>query len=172
MVVSAKKGPLFVLEREGEKTKFATVPAHLSIQTATKEDAIRAFEVAAAPINTTGEALGDLDGDPVVRKKGKFGLYVTWRTYTVNCTAEDTVESLKPKLLEKVSGNTVDHQVGPYKIKRGPYGLYMFKPTVGAKTAPKFVGIPEETPWATLTPESAEQLYKHCLEAKKTKKRA
>jgi DNA topoisomerase-1 len=169
MVVSAKKGPLFVLEREGEKTKFATVPAHLSIQTATKEDAVRAFEVAAAPINTTGEALGDLDGDPVVRKKGKFGLYVTWRSHTVNCTAEDTVESLKPKLLEKVSGNTVDHQVGPYKIKRGPYGLYMFKPTVGAKTAPKFVGIPEETPLSTLTPESAEQLYKHCLETKKEK---
>ncbi len=168
MVIS-KKGPLFVLEREGEKTKFATVPSKLSIQSATKEDAIAAFQTAAAPINTTGELLGEIDGDPVLRKSGKFGPYVTWRTYTLNCTLQDTLDDIQPKLLAKTTVDAVDHQVGPYKIKRGPYGLYMYKPTVGAKAKPTFVSIPDATPWQTLTPEGAEELYKHCASAAKSK---
>ncbi len=168
MVVS-KKGPLFVLERDGEKTKFATVPAKLSIQTATKEDAIAAFQAAEAPIHTTGERLGEIDGDPVLRKSGKFGPYVTWRTYTLNCTLQDTLDDLQPKLLAKTTVDAVDHQVGPYKIKRGPYGLYMYTPTVGAKAKPTFVSIPDGTPWQTLTPEGAEELYKHCSATAKEK---
>lgn len=168
MIIS-KKGPLFVLEREGEKTKFANVPAKLSIQTATKEDAMAAFQTAEAPVNTTGELLGEIDGDPVMRKNGKFGPYVTWRTYTLNCTTQDTLDDLQPKLLAKTTVDAVDHQVGPYKIKRGPYGLYMYKPTVGAKAKPTFVSIPDATPWQTLTPEGAEELYKHCSAAAKEK---
>jgi len=73
------------------------------------------------------------------------------------------------RLANKVDfGDAVDHQVGAYKIKRGPYGLYMFK--TGGKTKPVFVGIPDTTPYATLTPEGAEQLYKHCATAKKETK--
>jgi hypothetical protein len=41
----------------------------------------------------------------------------------------------------------------------------MFK--TGTKTKPTFVSVPEGTPYATLTPEGAEQLYKHCMETKK-----
>jgi DNA topoisomerase-1 len=69
MVVS-KKGPLFVLEVEGQKTRFANVSSHLSIQTATKEDAIAAFKEATAA--TAGETLGDLEGSPVIRKRGPY----------------------------------------------------------------------------------------------------
>jgi DNA topoisomerase-1 len=168
MVIS-KKGPLFVLERDGEKTRFANVPAHLSITTATRADAEAAFN--AEKTVKEGESLGELDGFEVVRRNGKFGYYVTWDTHTLNCTADDTLETLTPRLQAKVSGDVVDHTVGPYKIKKGQYGLYMFKPTVGAKAKPTFVSIPEATPWRTLTPEGADQLYKHCLEAAKEKKK-
>jgi hypothetical protein len=175
MVVS-KKGPLFVLEVEGQKTRFASVPAHLSIQTATKEDAIAAF--AATTAATTGESLGDLEGSPVVRKKGPYGFYATWMSLTgsvnVNCKAEETLTEIGPRLLAKATpaADAVDHQVGPYKIKRGPYGLYMFK--TGTAKKPTFVSIPETTPWATMSVESADAVYKHCSsvkrEAKKTPK--
>ena len=161
MVVS-KKGPLFVLEKEGEKTRFASVPANLSIQTATRADAESAFTV------VSGETLGDLDGSPVVRKSGKFGPYVTWGSINLSCKADDTFDELIPRLRAKVSADTVDHAVGPYKIKKGPYGLYMFK--TGGARKPTFVSIPDATPWSTLTVEGAEQLYKHFAEAKKQKK--
>jgi DNA topoisomerase-1 len=163
MIVS-KKGPLFVHEQEGQVTRFASVPPTLSLQTATRADAESAFT--AAQTNTQGTPLGDLDGKPVVVRKGQYGFYASWGDVRLNCTAEDTLETLSPKLQAKVSGDTVDHQVGAYKIKRGPYGLYMFK--TGGKTKPTFVGIPDTTPYTTLTPESAEQLYKHCATAKKT----
>jgi len=164
MIVS-KKGPLFVLEIPDQKTRFASVPGHLSIQTATRQDAEAAFTPAAQ------EALGDLDGSPITIKKGPYGYYASWKTFKVNCKADETLEELTPKFQAKSSGDAVDHTVGPYKIRKGPYGLYMFKTGIGShgagtKGKPKFVSIPDATPWATLTPESADQIYKHCLKAR------
>lgn len=164
MVIS-KKGPLFVLERDGEKTRFASVPATVSIQTATRADAEAAF--ATATKATEGEDMGELDGAPVIRKNGKFGHYVTWNTVTLNCKDTDTLEELEPRLRAKVSGDAVDHQVGSYRIKRGPYGLYMYKTGGPANRKPVFVSVPDGTPYQTLSPEGAEQLYKTCAAAKK-----
>jgi hypothetical protein len=72
-----------------------------------------------------------------------------------------------PRLLAKATpaADAVDHVVGPYKVKKGPYGLYMFK--TGSKTKPTFVSIPAETAWATLTPEGADALYKSSAAAVK-----
>ena len=168
MVVS-KKGPLFVLEVEGQKTRFATVPGHLSIQTATRADAEAAF--ASASVATTGESLGDLEGHAVTRRKGPYGHYATWQGHNVNCKEEEGLAEIAPRLLAKAtpSPDAVDHTVGPYKIKKGPYGLYMFKPAPGSKTKPTFVSIPAETAWATLTPEGAEALYKSSAAAIKSR---
>jgi DNA topoisomerase I len=168
-LVVSRKGPLFVWEREGQQTRFASVPSHLSVQTATRADAVAAFATATA--NTEGTNIGELEGKPVIRKKGQYGFYVTWSDARLTCKETDTLETLTPQLQAKVTaaaeGTAVDHTVGAYKIKRGPYGLYMFKTNTGSKTKPTFVSVPEGTPYATLTPEGAEQLYKHCMEAKK-----
>ena len=168
MVVS-KKGPLFVLEVEGQKTRFANVPGHLSIQTASRADAEAAF--ASASVATTGESLGDLEGCAVTRRKGPYGHYATWQGHTVNCKEDEELVDIGPRLLAKAtpSPDAVDHAIGPYKIKKGPYGLYMFKPAPGSKTKPTFVSIPAETAWATLTPEGAEALYKSSAAAVKSR---
>lgn len=164
-LVVSKKGPLFVLERDGEKTRFATVPQNLSVQTATRADAEKAF---AAATVAAGEELGELDGTPVQRKKGPYGTYVQWGTVRLTCKPDETLDDLEERLRAKAApdANAVDHTVGPYKIKRGPYGLYMFKQASGAKK-PTFVSIPAETPWSTLTPETAEQVYKLAIATKK-----
>ena len=169
MVVS-KKGPLFVLEKEGEKTKFAKVPANLSLQTATRADAEAAFQAETAA--NTIDLLGELDGDPVQRKKGPYGYYVLWRSMNLACKVDDTLESIGPKLLEKAESATtaVNHTVGPYVIRNGQYGLYMYK-SVSSNRKPTFVSIPDATPWSTLTPEGAEQLYKYCMDTKKAAKK-
>jgi hypothetical protein len=170
MVIS-KKGPLFVLEREGEKTRFASVPNNLSITTATRADAEAAFGSAGAGAGPGSDDLGTLDDKPIQRRKGPYGHYVQWGTVRLTCRADETLEELTPKLQAKVSGDAVDHQVGEYKIKRGPYGLYMFKlaggSTASATRKPVFVSIPDTTEWATLTPEGAAELYKHSAAAKK-----
>lgn len=160
-MILSKKGPLFVHEQEGAATRFASVPAGLTLQTATRADAEAAFAVAA-----TGEMLGDLDGEPVVRRKGQYGSYVTWGTVRLTCTAEDTLDALTPKLREKRNPDAVDHQIGCYRIKSGAYGLYMYR--TGGTQKPVFVSVPAGTSYATLTVEGADALYKHCLEAKKS----
>jgi len=109
-----------------------------------------------------GDSLGDLEGDPVIRKKGPHGHYVTWRTYNVSCTPEEALDAVAPRLLSKV--DAVDHTIGPFKIRKGTYGLYMFR--TGSKGKPTFVGIPDDTPYTTLTVEGAEALYKEHNKAK------
>lgn len=166
MVVS-RKGPLFVLEKPDEKTRFAPVPAALSLQTATRADAEAAFAA------TEGETLGTHEGNPVIRKKGPYGFYVTCGPVRLNCTATETFAEICLRLTTKTAAapTEVNHIVGPYHIKKGPYGLYMFKATSGPKK-PTFVSIPEETPWSTLTVEGAETLYKYSLENKPTASKA
>jgi DNA topoisomerase-1 len=166
-IVVGKKGLLFVLERDGEKTRFAEVPNHLSLETATREDAEAAFSSSSAAAAPSGDSIGELDGSPVTIRNGKFGHYATWNSIRINCSADDTLETLTPRLQAKASPDAVNHEVGPFVIRRGPYGLYMFKRASTTKK-PTFVSIPDTTPWATLTPEGAEQLYKHFLDAKKT----
>ena len=159
MVVS-KKGPLFVYENDGA-TKFATVPDTLSIQTATRADAEAAFTAVA-----TG-SIGNLEGDPVTIRKGPYGYYAAWRTLKINCKVDESLEEITPRLIAKASPDTVDHTVGPFKIKRGPYGLYMYR--TGSKGKPTFVSLPDTTDWAHLTPESAEALYTTQSKTKKPK---
>jgi DNA topoisomerase-1 len=163
-VVISKKGPLFVLEKEGAKTQFANLPPSMTLATATKEDAIAAFSSAASGA-ASGDELGELEGDPVLKKKGPYGHYVTWRTYRVTVKAEETLDEIAPRLL--AAPDAIDHTIGPFKIRKGTYGLYMFK--TGSKGKPTFVGIPDTTPYSTLTVEGAEALYKEHNVAKAKK---
>jgi DNA topoisomerase-1 len=169
-IVVGKKGLLFVHERDGEKTRFAEVPGHLSMETATRADAEAAFATPQTGGSAAGgDSIGELDGKPVTIRNGKFGHYATWDTIRINCKSTDTLVELEPRLRAKASPDTVNHDVGPYCFRRGAYGLYMYKRAESGKK-PTFVNLPDTTPWATLTPEGAEQLYKHMLDAKKSKK--
>jgi len=144
-LVLTKKGPLFVLETEGQKTRFAH--ASVSADVATRADAEQAFAA-------DGECLGTWEDAPVVRKKGPYGHYVCWKDQRVSCKADDTLDTISPRLV----ADTVNHTIGPYKIRRGPYGLYMYK--TGGKGKPTFVSLSDTTDYKALTVEGAEQLYK------------
>ena len=147
-LVITKKGPLFVLETEGQKARFAPLPSGVTIEGATRADAEQAFAAA------EGECLGTWENAPVVRKKGPYGHYVCWKDQRVSCKADDTLDVIGQRL----TADTVDHTIGPFKIRRGQYGLYMYK--LGGKGKPTFVSIPDTTDYKALTVEGAEQIYK------------
>ena len=150
-IVVSKKGPLFVLEKDG--ATFASVPPSLSVQTATLQDAITAFTK-----NQASLQVGLIDDKPVLKKSGKFGDYLTWAGPSGPLNVpwiDEPFAATEKRFRDKIG--SVDHSVGPFKIKSGPYGLYMYRP---GKGKPKFVGIPAETVWSTLTVEGAEALYK------------
>jgi topoisomerase IA-like protein len=161
-VLVTKKGPLFVHEADGV-TAFAPVPPSLSVAKATLADAKAAF--AESSQVKQGVVLGTLDGQEVIKRTGKFGDYVTWLSPTGEKKTPYKSESFED-LCTKLKTDTIDHTIGPFKIKKGPYGLYMYRVTTGK---PTFVSLPPETEWSTLTVEGAEQIYKHFKEAKKSK---
>ena len=176
MIIS-KKGPLFVLEKEGEKTRFASVPSTLSLQTATRADAEAAFS--AATTASAIDILGELDGDPVQRKKGPYGFYVKWDTMNIPCKVDDTQETIIEKIKQKqtqsqpkvdAEGNALpaeapyERKVGDYTIKRGPYGLYFFKHTLKKVT---FASFPQASDPDKVTPTDMPQLFQLAMNAKK-----
>jgi DNA topoisomerase-1 len=155
-VLVTKKGPLFVHEADGV-TAFASLLPNLSVKTATLADAKAAF--AASTQAKQGVVLGTLDGREVIKKTGKFGDYVIWLSPTGEKKTPYKSESFDD-LCTKLKTDTVDHTVGPFKIKKGPYGLYMYRVSSNGKK-PDFVSLPPETEWSALTVEGAEQIYKN-----------
>ena len=155
-LVNTKKGPFYVLEVEGQKTRFAPLPAGLSSEEVTRDDAVKAFAIA------DGDCLGTLEDAPVLRKKGPYGYYVCWKDQRVSCKSDETLDTVGPRLQKT---DTLDHTIGPYKIRRGQYGLYMYK--TGGKGKPVFVSLPDTTDYAALTVEGAEQIYKTLKVSKK-----
>lgn len=151
--IQSKKGPLLLIEKDGEQTKFLGWPEGVQFMSITQEE-VTAFVESKLDNNS----LGTLEDKPILKKKGPFGFYVQWGDTRVPFVDEDTLESIKAKLLLKVQ-NTV-HSLGPYEFRKGPYGMYMFKkPTGKTKTKPIFVSIPDAVDPRVLTEEAAARIY-------------
>jgi topoisomerase IA-like protein len=99
----------------------------------------------------------------MVKKSGPFGTYVQCGTTNVPWTAEDTEETLQAKLAAKKQ--TVSHTVGPFEIRTGQYGMYMFKPALTGK-ARKFVSIPTGIDPKSLTQEALVKMYQTDIQGK------
>jgi DNA topoisomerase-1 len=158
--VQSKKGPLLLKEGpvKGEAT-FYGWPEGKTFQTITQADV--ATFVAAKQVG--GAAIGSYEGVPMVKKSGPFGTYVQCGTTNVPWTAEDTEETLQAKLAAKKQ--TVSHVVGPFEIRTGQYGMYMFKPALTGK-ARKFVSIPSGVDPKSLTQEALVKMYQADIQGK------
>jgi len=158
--VQSKKGPLLLKEGpvKGEAT-FYGWPEGKTFQTITQAD-VTTF-VAAKQVG--GAAIGSFEGVPMVKKSGPFGTYVQCGTTNVPWTAEDTEETLQAKLAAKKQ--IVSHVVGPFEIRTGQYGMYMFKPALTGK-ARKFVSIPSGVDPKSLTQEALVKMYQADIQGK------
>jgi DNA topoisomerase-1 len=188
--VLSRKGPLLLREvpeaaggagagapKAKTKVKSTAVfygwPSRIPFESITLEQA-NAF-VATAAASKEGEQIGIWKGQPLLKKTGRFGAYVTWGT------GDEAVRmSLKEGDLEaiEVLGGRLDalaaaKEATPtgvlktfkeYEIKVGPYGPYIYKPALKKR---QFVGLPKGVDVATLKEADVAELYKQGLATKK-----
>lgn len=154
-VVQTKKGPLLVRPKVSEDPKaaeFAPLPKGITAANAAEKltAALVKAAFAEAAEAREGELLGvwETEEAEIRKKKGPYGWYVQAGEVRVPWKPEDTLEVIVAKLEAKK--DAFERVVGPYTIKKGPYGFYFYKKSA-AKGKPRFVGVPKEADPATVT---------------------
>jgi len=154
-VILSRKGPLFVKEpttKDGKAT-FAPLIGTTTFENATLEAAHAAFEAAKA--NAAGELIGMLETQEIRKKKGPYGWYVDCGGTRIPLKGTETLEQIQEKLQAKITFNTTEtafeRKVGDYTIKKGPYGLYMYKHALQKKQFVKYTKTEADAKTATAT---------------------
>ena len=170
-VILSGRGPLFVRDPpEGSpkttKATFAGLPPTVSFETATAADAEAAFLAGAEA--KVGELLGLLEGQEIRKKKGPYGLYAECGTARVPLKGDEALEQIQEKLKAKISfaatGEAFTRVVGDFTIKKGPYGLYMYKTALKLK---RFVSFPATSDAEKVDAKTAATVYSEGLAKKK-----
>jgi len=164
-IANTKKGVLLIKKTPGvEKAEFAAMPPTKDATTITQEEAEALFTA------KEGDSLGDLDGFPVLLKKGQYGSYVEWngiRQSYKETEFTDLCEQLKTK-----TGGTQDTDstlptfcriIGDYTIKRGPYGLFFYR---GGAAKRIFVKFPADLVAETIGVADTAAAYKLAADSK------
>lgn len=170
-VVQTKKGPLLVrpiagasasASKDSKAAEFAQLPKGITAANAAEKLTPELVEAAfaAAAEAREGELLGIWgqkeaeeaeEAEEIRKKKGPYGWYVQAGEVRVPWKPEDTLDTIIVKLEAKKEA--FERIVGPYTIKKGPYGFYFYKKTAVGTTAkkPRFIGVPKTADPATVT---------------------
>ena len=164
--VISKKGPLILMEgATKEATQFFGWPPGVvfdDLTEAVARDFVKKTQEAKA---VTEEPIGTFEGQPVFRKTGKFGNYITTGTTNLSVQPTDTWDQIEEKLKAKAaSPSGILKTFKEYEIRNGPYGPYMFKTSLKKKV---FVSVPKSIDVNTITEATVADLYKSASEAKK-----
>ena len=162
VAIVIKKGPLLLKESEDKdktKTIFYGWPTSVKFEDITLEKA-RTF-IFSAEKTRVGDVLGILDEKEVIKKKGPYGFYVEYDGKRLSCKEETTFEEVK-ELLERQAENP-SKRIGQFEIKKGPYGLYMYK---WAATKKEFVSVSAGTNIDELTEGGCIALFQFGLQQK------
>jgi DNA topoisomerase-1 len=148
-IANTKKGVLLIKKTPGvEKAEFAAMPPTADATTITQEEAEALFTA------KEGDSLGDLDGFPILLKKGQYGAYVEWNGVRQSYKADTEFTELCEQLKTKTGGTqdtdsalpTFCRVIGDYTIKRGPYGLFFYRGGAAKRIFAKFpAGLVAET---------------------------
>jgi DNA topoisomerase-1 len=162
VAIIIKKGPLLLKESDDKdktKTIFYGWPVAVKFEDMTLEKA-KTF-IASTEKTKLGEMLGTIDDKEVLKKKGPYGFYVEYDGKKVSCKEESTFEEVK-ELLEKQAENP-SKRIGQFEIKKGPYGLYMYK---WANPKKEFVSVSAGTNIDELTEGGCIALFQFGLQQK------
>jgi DNA topoisomerase I len=116
-----KYGPVVKKMIEGVKPLMASIPSPLTEKTVTLKDAIKLFEYP--------KILGDHDGQSVLLKKGKFGLYIAHggKNYQMKEQKEITLKEATALIKTSTDNTLGSFTIGPnaVTILNGQYGPYL-----------------------------------------------
>jgi len=166
--VMSKKGPLLLTEgATKEDTVFHGWPTGVLFDAMTEE--IAQAQMSRAKEVAEGEVLGEWNGEPVVKRIGKFGPYVKVGGVTLSVGPLDTLETIVEKLeAKKETPSGILKTFKEYEIRTGAYGPYIYKTTLKTRL---FASLPKDIKVEGLTDADAATLYKAGLEAKKSFKK-
>jgi DNA topoisomerase-1 len=162
--VQSKKGPLLLIEKEKkEDTEFLGWPTGVAFEDMTEERALKFKEEAAK--KKRGDEVGEWNGQPILKKTGKFGDYLQCGEVSIPYQAGEELEKTVERFEAKQNGGAgVIKQFKEYVVRSGQYGPYIMKTSL--KKA-QFVSLPKGVDTATLTEKEVEHYYRTGLEAKK-----
>jgi len=86
---------------------------------------------------------------------------VEWNGKSVSIDLENTLEEIQ----EKIKGSSKGTVIGDYEIRKGPYGLYMFKQSAKGP-ARKFVSVPDSLNLGTVTEKELAVIFQAGLKQK------
>ena len=145
--IQSKKGPLLLIEGLKD-TKFLGWPEGVAFEDMTDEIALQFKET--KETKETKEPIGEWNGQPIIKKEGKFGAYLQCGDVSVTYqeeTLEQTIERLDRKKTTK--------KFKDYVIRTGKYGPYIMK-----NSLKKCVSLPKGLDPNILTEKEVEVIYK------------
>jgi len=159
--VQSKKGPLLLIESiKKEDTQFLGWPTGVAFEDITEEQAIKFKEEVVK--NKIGINAGEWNGNPIIKKSGKFGEYLQCDSISIPYQSDEELDKTIARFEAKKNGNV--KQFKDYVIRTGQYGPYIMKTSL---KKPQFVSLPKGIDVNKLTEKEVEVLYKTGLESKK-----
>ena len=162
--VQSKKGPLLLIEgAKKEDTQFLGWPTGVAFEDITEDKALKFKEEVAK--KKRGDEMGEWNGQPIIKKSGKFGDYLQCGEVSIPFQAGEELDKTIERFEAKQNGGTGSiKQFKEYVIRTGQYGPYIMKTSL--KKA-QFVSVPKGIDISSLTEKEVETLYKTGLESKK-----
>ena len=161
VAIKTKKGPL--LMREGvdkDSTQFYGWPSGVPFGTIMLKEALEF-------IASRNRVLGSYEGEDVYVKDGPYGKYIQHKETRVPYKDGETFDALLERLQTRVVAVAGAKKLGPFEIRVGPYGPYMFKMEAVKK---QFVSVPAGVNIDTLTEAAAMAIFQAGLQANARKK--
>ena len=163
----AKYGPVIKCT-SGKKTTFKKVKADIDLDKLRRGEYTLAEIIETKASASSGRNLGKKNGNDVMLKKGRYGLYVEWGSSKINISAIDAkeYESVDMSAIEEYLVKPVLLQISKEaSIRNGKYGPYIYYKTAKMKK-PRFISLDD-----SIAPNCTAQDAKDCYQ-KKTQDRS
>ena len=143
--IIGKHGPVIKVDKDGE-TSFKPVKEGIALEDL-KKGTLTLADIVQEKVS--GNLLGKYEGENLVMKRGRYGLYASWGDKTksfswLKMKDQDITYELIVEHLKKPSASMVREISASISVRNGKYGNYLFYKTPGM-SKPKFITLRDFT---------------------------